>query len=211
MKYKHIIFDFDGVLVESNKMRLEGFQLLFEDYPKEQVELLLRFVKRNGGLSRYDKIRYFFEQVRNETISGPSFRNLAERYSELVKDKIIHVDPVKGALNFLSEYHRNYDFAIVSGSDQEELREVCGIRKIKHFFSEILGSPASKESNVSELMAKGWKAESCIFVGDSVNDLKAARSCGIDFIGRNSDFSDWHSEKDLIVISDLTELHLPLI
>jgi len=211
MKYKHIIFDFDGVLIESNKIRSEGFQLLFEDYPKEQVERLLCFVKRNGGLSRYDKIRYFFEQVRNEIISESSVRSLAGRYSELVKDRIIHVDPVKGALNFLSKYQRIYDFAIVSGSDQEELREVSKFRKIKHFFSEILGSPASKESNVSELITKGWKAESCIFVGDSVNDLKAARSYGIDFIGRNSDFSDWHLEKNIIVISDLTELHLHLI
>ena len=42
MKYKHIIFDFDGVLVESNEIRFNGFRKLFKDYPRSQVEQLVR-------------------------------------------------------------------------------------------------------------------------------------------------------------------------
>lgn len=212
MRYRHIIFDFDGVLVESNKIRFEGFQLLFRDYPEYQVEKLVQFAVSNGGLSRYEKIRYFFEKIRNETISEDEIMNYAKRYSELVKQKIIEADPVNGSLEFLSLYHNSSDFAIVSASDQEELIEVCYARGISHYFTEILGSPASKEVNCSILFSKkGWRKNLSLFVGDSINDLNVARFCGIDFIGRDSELMDWSLISNVIFIHDLSQLHLHIV
>ena len=211
MNYKHLIFDFDGVLVESNEIRFEGFQLLFRDFPTHQVEKLVQFARLNGGLSRYEKIRYFFEKILNEPISADNIKALAKQYSELVKQKVIDAEPVKGSLEFLSNYKNNYDFAVVSGSDQEELRDVCKDREIDHFFLEILGSPASKESTIALLLSKmGWGRKSCLFIGDSINDFDAARANGIDFIGRNSNLINWGLMGNLTVVEDLSELHLYL-
>ncbi len=211
LKYKHLIFDFDGVLVESNEIRFEGFQLLFRDYPVHQVEKLVQFARLNGGLSRYEKIRYFFKEILHESISADNINSLARQYSELVKQKVINAEPVKGSLAFLSNYKNIYDFAVVSGSDQEELRDVCKARGIALFFSEILGSPASKESNISFLVSKtGWEKKACLFIGDSINDFNAARAHGIDFIGRNSNLVKWGLIGNLTVVNDLSELHLYL-
>ena len=211
MKYKHLIFDFDGVLVESNEIRFDGFRLLFKNYPRDQVEQLVLYTKISSGLSRYEKIKYFFEQIRNEPVRDNTVQLLAKQYSALVKQKVIDVKPVKGSLEFLSSYKNNYDFAVVSGSDHEELREVCKARKIDHFFLEILGSPASKESNIALLLSEmGWESVSCLFIGDSINDFDAARTHGIDFIGRNSNLTDWGLIDNLTVVNDLSELHLYL-
>ena len=211
MKYKHLIFDFDGVLVESNEIRFDGFRLLFKNYPQDQVERLVLYAKINGGLSRYEKIKYFFKQIRNEPIRDDNVQLLAKQYSELVKQKVIDAEPVKGSLEFLSNHKKNYDFAVVSGSDQEELRDVCKAREIDHFFLEILGSPASKESNIALLLTKmGWGRKSCLFIGDSINDFDAARANGIDFIGRNSNLINWGLTGNLTVVDDLSELHLYL-
>ena len=211
MKYKHLIFDFDGVLVESNEIRFDGFRSLFKNYPQGQVERLVQYAKINGGLSRYEKIKYFFKQIRNEPIRDDTVQLLARQYSELVKQKVIDAEPVKGSLEFLSSHKNNYDFAVVSGSDQEELRDVCKARKIDHFFLEILGSPASKESNIALLLSKtGWESEFCLFIGDSVNDFDAARVHGIDFIGRNSKLVNWNLMVNLTVVNDLSELDLYL-
>ena len=211
MKYKHLIFDFDGVLVESNEIRFDGFRLLFKNYPQDQVERLVLYAKINGGLSRYEKIKYFFKQIRNEPIRDDNVQLLAKQYSELVKQKVIDAEPVKGSLEFLSNHKNNYDFAVVSGSDQEELRDVCKARKIDHFFLEILGSPTSKESNIALLLTKmGWGRKSCLFIGDSINDFDAARANGIDFIGRNSNLINWGLMGNLTVVDDLSELHLYL-
>ncbi|MFH1258614.1 MAG: HAD hydrolase-like protein [Elusimicrobiota bacterium] len=207
--YQHIIFDFDGVLAETNAVRLEGFRLLFKGYPEEEVDQLVKYAEKNGGLSRYEKIKYFFEKICGKEVSDKKLYALAQEYSKLIKQRIIDAAPVKGSIKFLSKYYDNYDFAVVSGSDQEELQDVCKARKINHFFVEILGSPSSKESNLDMLLGKmGWAKKSCLFIGDSINDLDAACLIGIDFIGRNSDLMDWKFVNGITSIDDFTCLDL---
>ena len=207
MKYKHLIFDFDGVLVESNEIRFDGFRLLFADYPHDQVQKLVEYAMSNGGMSRYEKIKYFFEEVRNEIISGDRVQVLSRQYTELVKQKVIDAEPVQGSLEFLSNNYTYYDFAIVSGSDQEELREVCKVRRIYQLFLKILGSPERKEINLSRLLSEeGWDNRSCLFIGDSLNDLEAAQINNIDFIARQSGLVEWDSMVNTTAIKDLTQL-----
>lgn len=209
MKYKHLIFDFDGVLVESNEIRFEGFRLLFSAYPRHQVDKLIQFAMANGGLSRYTKIRYFFEEIRNESITEEKIKTMSHEYSNFVKQKIIESKPVEGSLEFLSQYHNMLDFAIISGSDQEELVEVCKVRGIYHYFTEILGAPLSKEENFNKLFLRtGWKREDILFVGDTTNDLSAAICCGVAFMGRNSGLVDWSLFSDVFSLNNLSQLHL---
>lgn len=209
MKYKHLIFDFDGVLVESNEIRFDGFKLLFSGYPMHQVNKLMQFAMANGGLSRYTKIRYFFEEIRNEPISEEKIKTMSHEYSNLVKQRIIESKPVEGSIEFLSQYHNVLDFAIISGSDQEELVEICRVRGIHHYFTEILGAPLSKEENFDKLFLKTkWKKEDTLFVGDTTNDLDAARSCGVVFIGINSGLVNWGLFSEIHALNNLSQLYL---
>ncbi|MFH1798603.1 MAG: HAD hydrolase-like protein [Candidatus Omnitrophota bacterium] len=207
MKYKHIIFDFDGTLAETNAIRLDGFRVLFKEYPQSQVDELICYSQRNGGTSRYERIGYFFEKIRNVVISYEEINVFAEKYSKLVKEKVIAAVPVNGSLEFLTLHVKDYNFAVISGSDQQELREVCRARKIEPFFVEILGSPTNKEQNLAELLTrKRWKKDSSLFVGDSINDLNAAESNGIDFVGCGSFGTDWNLNKNICLIDDLSQL-----
>lgn len=211
MKYKNIIFDFDGVLAETNNIRFDGFRLLFKNHNEDLVNTLIKYARLNGGKSRYDKIKYFFENIINETISKDEIYELALQYSQLIKQKVIDALPVRGSTEFLSQYQKEFCFAIVSGSDQDELRDVCNARGIGHFFIEILGSPLSKSLNISQLLAKkGWKKELCVYIGDSLDDLETAKMNGIDFIGRNSGLVDWQTIKNVIFLPDLVQLPICL-
>ena len=60
---KNILFDFDGVILDSMPIREYGFRKIFENYDVALVEKLLVYHNQNGGLSRYVKIRYFFEKL----------------------------------------------------------------------------------------------------------------------------------------------------
>ena len=207
----HIIFDFDGVIADTNEIRIDGFEFLFSDFPRAQVQILADYCRRNGGMSRYEKIRYFFEKIRKENIDDAKINLFAQKYSAIVKHKIIEAAPIEGSLEFLSAHRNKYDFAVVSGSDQEELRDVCVQRKIDHFFIEILGSPISKKRNLAEILSKlKWQREDCLFVGDSINDLQAARENGIDFIGRDSGMGGLKGIENIVLIPDLTKLSLYL-
>jgi len=206
VKYQHIIFDFDGVLVESNAIRFNGFRKLFKNYPENQVEKLVTYAKANGGVSRYKKIKYFFNVIRREQISPESVNDWAIQFSELVTQDIEDAKPVKGSLEFLENYCNLFDFAIVSGSDQKELRQICKKRGISHFFKIILGSPIEKEENIAILLSKlNWKHEKSLYVGDSSNDLEAAKANQLDFVGRSSGLINWKNF-NIKFIPDLSDL-----
>jgi len=203
---KHIIFDFDGVLAETNDIRIEGFRILFSAYPLTVQDALTCFVRANGGLSRYFKIRHFFEQILARPVSDEQVMELAQKYSTIVKDNVVEAAAVKGSKEFLAKWAGNVDFAIISGSDEYELRSVCSLRGIAHFFEHILGSPATKQENFQRLFdATGWQRQHCLFIGDTTNDLNAARAMGVPFLARSSGLENWVGS-GITVISDLTEL-----
>ena len=207
MKYQYIIFDFDGVLVESNEIRFNGFRKLFGDYPKGQVEQLIDYSKANGGVSRYKKIEFFFNTIRKEPISSKLVNHWANQFSELVTKDILEARPVEGSLEFLEKYFNQFDFAIVSGSDQRELREVCKRRGIDSFFKIILGSPTEKQDNIAALLSDfKWARSKSVYIGDSNNDLEAAKTNDIDFIGRSSGLVDWEGY-NVKFVSDLSSLY----
>ena len=103
MKYQHIIFDFDGVLAESNEIRFNGFRKLFKDYPLHQVDQLVEYAKANGGISRYKKIEFFFNTVRKEPVSSNAVNNFLNQEKTIIRDQcsVLNAEtPFKNKENF---------------------------------------------------------------------------------------------------------------
>lgn len=205
--YRYIIFDFDGVVAETNQVRIDGFQTLFSSYPTHFLDDLLAFVRLNGGMSRYLKIRYFFEKILQRQIGEAEIGELAGQYSDIVKDKVINAVSVKGALLLIESCLKKHHLAIISGSDQEELREVCEARGIAKYFDLILGSPTTKEDNFRLLFHSfDCGPSDCIYIGDSIGDYRAANNVAVDFIARRSGIEDWGELADIYVVDDLEQL-----
>ncbi len=183
-----VFWDFDGVLMESNPVRDRGFAETLAEFPAEQVEALLAYHRANGGLSRYVKFRYFFETIRGEAITEEEVRNWAQRFSGVVKSLLF--DPallIGETLSWVKAHHGELPLHIVSGSDQEELREVCRFHGIDGYFRDILGSPTPKKQLVAGLLsAYGYQPGRCTLVGDSINDYEAARENGLQFLPYNN-------------------------
>ena len=54
-EFSVILWDFDGVIIDSNEIRTKGFIDIFKSFNEEDVLKLVDFHKNNGGLSRYFK------------------------------------------------------------------------------------------------------------------------------------------------------------
>jgi phosphoglycolate phosphatase-like HAD superfamily hydrolase len=174
---KIIFWDFDGVILNSNKVRDEGFETVLSGFPKEEVDKLLKFHRQNGGLSRYVKFRYFFEEIKGKEISEEEINDWASKFSDIMlsslKDKTLLIPETN---NFIKENYQNYQMHIVSGSDQTELRELCKSLEIEHFFKSIHGSPTPKNDLVKIIIEKhNYEPASGILIGDSINDYEAAK------------------------------------
>ena len=68
------------------------------------VEKVLRHHIENGGISRYKKIRHYYQEFLRTPISEEKVNEIAEKFSDLVVEKVIASDSVKGAKEFLEKY-----------------------------------------------------------------------------------------------------------
>ena len=65
---KNILFDFDGVILDSMPIRDYGFKKIFKAFDDDLVNKLLEYHNQNGGLSRYVKIKYFYNKLLKQEI-----------------------------------------------------------------------------------------------------------------------------------------------
>ena len=80
-----ILFDFDGVLVDSMHIRDLGYREIFKDFSLDLVNQLIKYHRINGGLSRYVKIRYFYEKLLGREVNQKIKRGTALQW-EMVKE-----------------------------------------------------------------------------------------------------------------------------
>ncbi|QFZ54435.1 HAD family hydrolase [Oceanihabitans sp. IOP_32] len=185
---KTILWDFDGVILDSMAVRDWGFKEIFKDFKEEQVSKLLDYHAANGGLSRYVKIRYFYENILGKTITEERVLQYAEAFSVLMKKELTSPDNlITDAVTFIKENYQKYSFHIVSGSDQEELRFLCKELGIDKYFISIHGSPTTKNQLVKTLLEQhAYDKNSTCLIGDSINDYEAAYVNNIVFYGYNN-------------------------
>lgn len=187
-KIKNILWDFDGVLVDSHKVRKEGFVQVLKDYPEDEIQQLLTYHEKNGGLSRYVKFRYFFEEIREESITEDKVNELSAEFSEIMKKKLtIKSILIEDTVDFVRANYGRFNMHIISGSDEKELQLLCKKLEIDDFFISIHGSPTPKIELVKEVMNNfGYDSSETVLIGDSINDYDASQESNISFYGYNN-------------------------
>ncbi len=189
--YKVILWDFDGVLMDSNSTRDFGFEKVLANYPKESVDQLMVFHRKNGGLSRYVKFRYFFENILNQRVTDEEIIELSNEFSIIMKSLLMNPQLIiEDSMNFVKlQFKKGMRMHIVSGSDQEELRYLCKELQIARYFISIHGSPTPKNQLVKDLIeANGYIKKEVVLIGDSINDFEAAEANNIGFSGYNNEY-----------------------
>ena len=204
-----IILDFDGVILESVDVKTRAFRELFSFTPKH-VDEIVNFHVKNGGMSRFDKFRYFYKNILKEPLSDEQYEFLSTRFSELVFDGVLKSIFVPGAENFCGHFSTKTSLFVVSATPVSELTEIVRLRGLLDYFKAIYGSPRTKQECIEEILINmNCPKENAIFVGDALNDYKAAKKAGVRFVGRVK-AGDTNIFKELngveTVVSDLDEL-----
>ncbi|MBB6271617.1 phosphoglycolate phosphatase-like HAD superfamily hydrolase [Pedobacter cryoconitis] len=187
-KYKVLLWDFDGVIMDSMPIRSKGFELVLAKYPKEQVDELMAFHEANGGLSRYVKFRYFFEEIRKEPVTEEQVLVLAAKFSEIMLSLLMDKELlIQDSVEFIKNNQGNFQMHIVSGSDGKELKIINESVGLSGYFKTINGSPTPKKQLVEDVLAAyQYDKKDVILIGDSINDLDAASFNDISFAGYNN-------------------------
>lgn len=188
-KFKFILWDFDGVIIDSNEIREYGFNQILKRYSTKQKQDLISFHRLNGGLSRYVKFRYFFEEILKKPISENEVNLLANQFSLIMRKRLVDTSLIiPETIKYIEElFNLKKEMHIVSGSDNNELIELCSKINVDKYFKTISGSPTAKNELVSRIITRNnLKLSDVCLIGDAVNDFDAAKINGITFFGYNN-------------------------
>lgn len=184
--YKTIIFDCDGVVLNSNKVKTQAFYNTALAFGQAAAERLVKYHVERGGISRYEKFQWFIDSLNEEDLAQsndkPNLDKLLEKYAAEVH-KGLRSCQIAESLTELREKTKGSTWLIVSGGDQAELRELFAERDIAELFDGgIYGSPDTKESILDREKKRGNIGKKALFLGDSKYDYEAAKSADLDFI-----------------------------
>ena len=181
-RYKSIVFDCDGVILNSNQIKTDAFYDATVMFGSRLAGQLKKYHTANGGISRYEKFQYFFRNILKREYLNSELDDLIDKYSVIVSSKLRDSEVVEG-LNEFRERTKDIKWHIVSGGDQEEIRNVFEEKKIKGYFDGgIFGSPDDKISILKREINAGNISLPALFLGDSKYDFLAASTAGLDFM-----------------------------
>ena len=181
---KAIIFDFDGVILDSVDAKTQAFTELYGHYGEAVVQKVVKHHESNGGISRFEKISHYHSNYLGKELSEVEVDNIADQFSQLVLDKVLSSPYVPGAEAFIKK-NTKYDLFISTGTPQGEIEYILQELNIREYFKNVYGSPTSKDLHIKKILADtSLLPNEFIFVGDSMIDYYAARTNSVTFVGR---------------------------
>lgn len=181
LRYKFYIFDCDGVILDSNQIKTESFKETLSDFEDDLVNKFIEYHKNNGGISRFTKFKFFYENIiglnKNQNID-----ELLNKFNKIVFSKLCNANFIPGVISFIELLKKNNKkIYVVSGGLEKEIKEVFIKKNIYILFDEIFGSPTEKDIHTKKIISIN-KNEHGVFFGDSKLDFDVANDNYIDFV-----------------------------
>jgi phosphoglycolate phosphatase-like HAD superfamily hydrolase len=211
-KYQTIIFDCDGVVLNSNFQKIEAYRNTAITYgaSKIQAEELVAHHVGLTGISRVVKFKHFLKEIMHEEVTDSSMKTLVDNLNKEVINLLKDCEVASG-IERLKIKTQKSSWMVASGGDQNELRFLFKEKKITSYFDGgIYGSPASKYEIVeNKLKQKNFLP--ALFLGDSLYDIQTAQKYNLDFIFVYgwTDLGDWKKicdENKLTYIEKIEDL-----
>jgi phosphoglycolate phosphatase-like HAD superfamily hydrolase len=200
-KYKTIVFDCDGVVLDSNVVKTEAYFRTAKNLgaTDNEAQALVDYHVRLGGISRYHKFDYYLREILKKPVTESAIQELLDEFGRELEVGLMECEIAAG-LNKLREVTSDSNWLILSGGDQQELRTLFanrtlskGVKLEQLFDGGIFGSPDNKDEVLAREKANGNVKLPALFIGDSKYDHEAAIAAGLDFIFLSNwtEVADW--------------------
>jgi beta-phosphoglucomutase-like phosphatase (HAD superfamily) len=205
-----VLFDFDGVLIESVDIKTAVFRQLFADHPEHLPEIVALH-DAHGGISRFVKFDMIYRDILRAPLSPERRAELGRRFADMAVEQTIACPMVAGARDMLDALVQRLPMAVVSGTPETELEHILARRGLARYFVEVGGSPRTKSAIIDDMVERrSWRRARMVLIGDAMTDFDAARATGLAFIGRARRGRRHPFPPGTATVADLTELQTAL-
>lgn len=178
MKYTHIIWDFNGTILNDVQTGIDAVNVLLDRYGKKPLESAEQYRKIFGfpvidyydsiGLERENFARYAPEWVREY--------NLREPYAPIF-------DGVIGMLQYFQQ--QGIPQYLLSATEQQMLGAQVDRLGIRAYFDELIGQDgieAHGKADTAKRFAERVQPKCALFIGDSLHDFEVAQTIGAECV-----------------------------
>lgn len=175
MRYRTVIFDFDGTIADTMEESRRIFNLIAPDYRIEQID------RERMMELRHFPINKLIEHLKIPKLRVPVF---IARGTLMMRGSIASLPLIEGMREVLLQLRPQVDrFGILTSNavaNVELFLESHGIRDLFDFIAST--SKLTGKARYLTMVRKQYdlKLETMLYVGDEVRDLKAAKKAGID-------------------------------
>ncbi len=192
--YKHIIWDWNGTLVDDVDVAVGAVNVLLTEnglkpLSSEEYRAAFGFPVRKY----YENLGFDFSKV--------TFEQLCDRFIDEYNVKRAALAQLfPGTLDLLAQVRVNRKQSILSAASQWHLDEITTHFDIRHFFDHVFGVgdhfASSKVDRGHELVrASGIAGRDTLLIGDTDHDCEVAREIGVDCLL----ISDGHQTHDRLI------------
>lgn len=211
MSLKCLVFDCDGVILDSVPVKTKAFARLAAPYGDEARDRFVMYHARHGGVSRYLKFEWFFREYLGREITPEESAEWGRKFEEYALDEVRKCDLIPGILQTLQKWQGRLPMYVCSGAPRAEVAFILQERSLNGYFNDIYGSPPVKSKLLENIInAAGVLPEETLMVGDASTDREAAGDNGTLFYGTGPELkgSLFPWSMDLIPLNAWIENHI---
>lgn len=183
MQIKTILFDFDGVVVDSESLHLRALSEVLTNHGIRYPDSMLHdFVGKSDSL--------FYQYVIDNLDDSYELDYLLDEKNKIFEKIVKELKPINGFLDFIDiVIQKNIPRAIVTSSSEETLKMVSEIFPFQNYFDIVVCEEDTTEHKpypapyLLGLKRTGGEKETTLIIEDSVNGIKAGKFAGCTVFG----------------------------
>jgi HAD superfamily hydrolase (TIGR01509 family) len=203
---KAVIFDMDGVIVDSEPLHRKAYQRMFFDFELEVSNELYGSFTGQSTQAICEILCNLF----NLNHKAELLVNRKRKHFELLFDEDDELNLIEGVLDLIKDYYKSgLNLILASSASMQNINRIFKRFGLDSYFkhklsgSDLKASKPHPEIFIKATEASGFLKENCLVIEDSTNGISAAKSAGLFCVGFNSANSknQNYTDADMIIES----------
>jgi HAD superfamily hydrolase (TIGR01509 family) len=215
-----IVFDFDGVIADSEPLHLRAFQHTLSD-----VGVALTPSDYYSKYLGYDDVGVFVHVARDRGVSltNDQVTSLVAKKGACIQDMLSAGEVLfPGAADFIRQAAAAVPIAIASGAQRHEIEEILDATNLRSCFAVIVSAgdtpqgkpspqPYARAFQLLQQLSEGLATDRCVAIEDSRWGLDSARGAGLRCVGVTNSYPAAELPGAELIVNGLNTLTLSML